>query len=173
MHFLFLQDRELGLQETVFAAQLGNLRRGGEGARDAVALNDVFELVELFDPGFQGGLEGLIFFPEITLDILHATFEAHHQAFNVVDCLVQVLAEPGQHIGDDGEGDDVAVNQVVGLLPIRAAHARKTVPEVEQQGVALGELFSELLFQGCKALAIGLGFGFELGDAGVFLIDRA
>ncbi len=53
VHFLLLQHSQLGFQKTVFAPQLGNLRRGGKSARDAVALDDVFETIELLDAGLK------------------------------------------------------------------------------------------------------------------------
>ena len=66
----------------------------------------------------------MVLFPEIALDVLDAAFEAHHHVFDVVDCLEEVFAEAGEHVGDDGEGDDVAVDEVVGFLPVGAAHGR-------------------------------------------------
>ena len=110
MHFLLLQHSELGFQQTVFTPQLGNLRCGGESARDAVTLHDILETVEFLDAGLQVLFQGLVFLREVALDILDAALEADGYAFNISDCFEQVSLEGGEHVGDDGEGDYVAVD---------------------------------------------------------------
>lgn len=101
MHFLVLEDGNLGFEKAIFASEFGDFRGGGECACDPLALDCRFEAVEFLDAGFEVCFQRLVFFPKIAFDCSHPAFEALKHALNRFDSVEERFAERRKHAGDD------------------------------------------------------------------------
>ena len=170
---LLLQHGELGFQQPVFAAELGDFRGGGEGALDALAVHLGLEAVEFLAAGFERLLERVVLRRQVALEAAHARLERRVHRLERVHGEQQVAAETGQHAGDDFERGQVVVDELVVVLPVGAAERGDARPEREQEVVAFGQLFLGLLLERRQAFALRLPARFEFADAHVLLRDGA
>ena len=173
VHFLFLPDSELGLEEAVFAAELGDFGSGAGGAGDAADLHGRLEPVEALDAHVEVVLERLHVFHHVALDAADAAAEAAEHAFDRFDGVQEVLAEAGQHGRDDFEGWEVPADEAVLVLPVVAAQGGETVPECKEEVVAFLHLLPHLLLKSGEFLFVGGPAGFQLSDLSIFLSDSS
>lgn len=110
MHFLVLEDGNLGFEQAIFASEFGDFRRGGKCACDPLALNCSLEAVKSLDAGFEVCFQGLVFFPKIPFDCSHPAFEALKHALNGFDSVEEGFAERRKHAGDDFDRGKMVVD---------------------------------------------------------------
>lgn len=110
MHFLVLEDGNLGFEQAVFASEFGDFRGGRECACDPLTLDCSFKAVEFLDARFEVCFEGLVFFPKLPFDCSHTAFEALEHALYCFDGMEEGLAERRKHAGDDFDGGNMIID---------------------------------------------------------------
>lgn len=110
VHFLVLEDGNLGFEQPIFASKFGDFRGGGECACDPLALYCRFEAVEFLDARFEVCFEVLVFFPEVAFNCSHPAFEALEHALNGFDGVEEGFAERRKHAGDDFDSGKMVID---------------------------------------------------------------
>lgn len=169
MHFLVLEDGNLGFEEAIFASEFGDFRGSGEGPCDPLALDCRFEAVEFLDAGFEVCFQRLVLFPKIPFDCSHPAFEALKHAFNGFDSVEESFAERRKHARDDFDRGKMIIDKCILVLPISPAHGGNPGPKGKKEVVAFGKLIFELLLQLGNLSSLSLSASLKLRNSRVFL----
>ena len=97
VHSLFLEDGQLGFQEAVFTAELGDLGGGAGGVGDLAHLDGGFETVKSLITHVEVVLQGLEILGKVSLDASDARSEAVDESFDRFHGEEEILAEAWQH----------------------------------------------------------------------------